>query len=289
MAHLEETFHVPQRRACRVSGQHRSVQRYEPIQDDQEIQLVRDIHDLVKKNPRFGYRRITALLRREGWRVNPKRVLRLWRHEGLRVPQIRHKRRRLGCSTNSVVRKRPEYPHHVWTYDFTMDRTVDGRRLKFLTVLDEYTRRCLALEVGRGMTAAGVIAVLARLMDEHGAPGHMRSDNGPEFIAQAVRAYLAERGTGTLFIGPGAPWENAYIESFNGKFEDELLGSELFTSLAEARVLSAGYREQYNHERPHSSLGYRTPVEFAAACVPSGCATLRRRERTREQELVLLS
>lgn len=249
---------------------------------------MRDMRRLAGANPRYGYRRITALLRREGWRVNPKRVLRLWREEGLKVPVNQRKKRRLGCSANSVTRKRPEYPHHVWTYDFTEDRTVDGRRLKFLAVLDEYTRRCLALEVERGMTSRSVIGVLCKLVAAHGPPEHIRSDNGPEFIAKAVRAWLAERGTGTLYIEPGAPWENAYMESFNGKFEDELLAAELFTSLGEAKVLATAYRRHHNEERPHSALGYRTPAAFAAACVPSGSAALRLRVRTRE-ELVTLS
>jgi putative transposase len=259
------------------------------MDDDQEKQLVRDMHRLAKANPRYGYRRITALLRREGWRVNPKRVLRLWRLESLKVPVKQRKKRRLGSSANGVTRRRPEHPHHVWTYDFTQDRTVDGRRLKFLCVLDEYTRRCLALEVERGMTSRHVIGVLARLMEEHGPPEHIRSDNGPEFIAEALKAWLAERGTGTLYIEPGAPWENAYIESFNGKLEDELLAAELFTSLKEAKLLAAGYRQHHNHERPHSALGYRTPAEYAAACVPSGSAALRLQVRTREGELVTLS
>lgn len=250
---------------------------------------MRDMGELAGQHPRYGYRRITSLLRRRGWRVNPKRVLRLWRMEGLKVPRKQRKRRRLGRSENSVTRRRPEHPHHVWTYDFTEDRTVDGRRLKFLVVLDEYTRRCLALEVERGMTSRHVIGVLSRLVAEHGAPGHLRSDNGPEFIARALGAWLAQRGAGTLFIQPGAPWENAYVESFNGKLEDELLAAELFTSLAEAKLLAAGYRDHHNHERPHSALGYRTPSEFAAACVPSGSAALRLRVRTRQGELVTLS
>lgn len=280
---------MAQRRACRVAGQHRSVQRYRAVEDDREERLVRDLHRLAKENPRYGYRRITALLRRTGWRVNAKRVLRLWRGEGLKVPVKQRKKRRLGCSANSVTRRRPERPHHVWTYDFTEDRTVDGRRLKFLAVLDEYTRRCLSLEVERGMTGRHVIGVLTTLVEEHGPPEHIRSDNGPEFIARAVRAWLAERGSGTLYITPGAPWENAYIESFNGKLEDELLGAELFTSLAEAKLLAAGYRQHHNHERPHSALAYRTPAEFAAACVPSGSAALRLRARSRKEQLVTLS
>ena len=280
---------MPQRRACRVAGQHRSVQRYRHNTDDPEQRLVRDIHRLAKENPRYGCRRITVLLRREGWRVNPKRVLRLWRKEGLKVPIKQRKKRRLGNSGNSVVRKRPEHSHHVWTYDFTEDRTIDGRRLKFLVVLDEYTRRCLALEVERGMTSKYVIGVLARLVAEHGPPEHLRSDNGPEFIACAIRDWLKERGTRTLYIRPGAPWENGYMESFNGKFEDELLGAELFTSLVEAKLLASGYREHHKHERPHSALGYKTPAPFTAACDPSGCATFRRRDRTRGEELVTLS
>ena len=225
--------------------------------------------ELVGKHPRFGYRRIWALLRKEGFRVNRKRVYRLWRQQGLKVPRKRRKRRRLGHTGNGCARRRAERPNHVWAWDFIHDRTADGRPLKWLTLVDEYTRECLALEVGRGMTAKGVIAVVARVIAERGAPAHLRSDNGPEFIALALRDWLAAAGVQTLYIEPGAPWENGYAESFNSRLRDELLEQEEFASLLEAKVLGRDWRQQYNTTRPHSALGYRTPEEFARPCAPA--------------------
>lgn len=210
--------------------------------------MVKRLHELSEKHPRYGYRRITASLKREGWRVNRKGVQRLWRAEGLKVPLQARKKRRLGESENGC--------------SFLMDRTEDGRRLKFLTVVDEYSRYCLLIKVARSMTAAEVIAELERLMTLHGPPQPICSDNGPEFIAQAVRGMLAETETKTLYIEPGAPWENGYSESFNGKFRDELLNLELFSTLTEAQVLSERYRREYNQERPHGQLNYQTPKEF---------------------------
>lgn len=224
------------------------------------------ILELVRQHPRFGYRRIWALLRREGWRVNRKRVWRLWRRQGLKVPRKQRKKRRLGTSANSCVRRRAEYRNHVWAWDFIFDRTSDGRALKWLTLEDEYTRECLALEVGRGMPARVVIEVLAAVIRERGAPGGLRSDNGPEFIAKAIRAWLAAEGIETLYIEPGAPWENGYAESLNSKVRDELLEREEFASVLEARVLGRAWRQQYNEARPHSALGYRTPAEFGEMC-----------------------
>jgi len=222
--------------------------------------------ELVRANPRFGYRRIWALLRREGWRVNRKRVWRLWRQQGLKVPRKKRKKRRLGHSGNSCVRRRARYKNHVWAWDFIYDRTADGHPLKWLTLVDEYTRECLALVVARGMTAKAA-AVVARVIAERGAPAHLRSDNGSEMIARAMRAMLAAAGVETLYIEPAAPWENGYAESFNSKLRDELLECEEFGSLLEARVLAQQWQEQYNTARPHSALGYQTPAEFAAACV----------------------
>jgi putative transposase len=239
--------------------------------------LVSELRALARQHPRFGYRRIHQLLLKLGWSVNRKRVHRLWKQEGLRVPQTRRKRRRLGDSANGCIRRRAQRINHVWTYDFVHDRTEDGRRLKILTIVDEYSRECLNNSAARSITAEGVIATLAALIAERGPPGFLRSDNGPEFIAEAVRCWLQQNGIQTLFIEPGAPWENAYIESFNGKLSDELLDNELFYTLEEANFLLDQYREHYNHERPHSSLGYRTPSEFAASCAPSGSATLRLR------------
>ena len=246
------------------------------------MRLVADLRRLSAAHPRFGYRRIDALLRNEGWRVNVKRIERLWRREGLQVPQTRRKRRRLGHSANSCTRRRPEYPGHVWSYDFLHERTADGRRLKILVVVDEYTRRALAIHVARRLKSRDVIHVLEGLIASHGAPGHIRSDNGPEFIAEAVRRWLESQGIETLFIEPASPWENAYVESLNGRLRDELLDGEVLTSLAEAAWLIERWRREYNEARPHGSLGYLTPAAFAASWAASNSASLRsNRPRTR--------
>ena len=212
---------------------------------------------------RYGYRRITGLLRNEGWHVNHKRVERIWRQEGLKVPQRQPKRRRLWLNDGSCIRLRPERKDHVWSYDFLMEQTSDGRSLKILTVMDEYTRECLAIHVARKMTAFEVIEQLADLFLRRGIPEHLRSDNGSEFTAQVIRGWLKRLGVKTLYIEPGSPWENGYIESFNGKFRDELLNREIFDTLHEAKVLADRYRWEYNTLRPHSSLGYRPPAPEA--------------------------
>ena len=227
--------------------------------DDEEALTAR-IVELATKYGRYGYRRITALLRNEGWRVNHKRVQRIWRQEGLKVPQKQPKRGRLWLNDGSCIRLRPERRNHVWAYDFVFDRTHDGRVIKLLTVVDEYSRECLAIEVARRLTSRGVLRVLARLMLRHGLPEHIRSDNGPEFVAKAVRSWLARLQVGTLFIEPGSPWENGYIESFNGKLRDERLNGEIFYTLKEATVLIEIWRREYNQVRPHSSLGYQPPA-----------------------------
>jgi putative transposase len=274
---LQERFSVSERRACRVLGQQRSTQRQQPKgAREGEEQLVRRMLELVRRHPRYGYRRVWALLRREGWRVNRKRVHRLWRQQGLKVPRKQRKKRRLGSSANSCVRRPAEHKGHVWAWDFLHDRTSDGRPLKWFTLVDEYTRECLALEVRRGMTAQAVTEVLAGVVGQRGVPAHIRSDNGPEFIAKAIRAWMAGAGLGTLYIEPGAPWENGYAESFNSKVRDELLNAEEFTSLLEAQVLGKEWKQAYNHERPHSSLGYRTPAEFGGSCPRANSAALRR-------------
>jgi transposase InsO family protein len=242
---------------------------------DEEVRLVAEMRALAALHPRYGYRRIRRLLVRDGWKVSRSRIQRLWRREGLRVPQRRRKRRRLGNSGNSCIRRVAEYRNHVWAYDFVSDRTEDGRRVKILAIVDEYTRECLCLHVSRHITSQDVIEQLAILIQERGAPKFVRSDNGPEFIAIALREWLATVGTHTLFIEPGSPWQNAYIESFNGKLADELLDIEVFTTLAEAKYLAKQFRHDYNHHRPHSSLDELTPAEFAAALGPSGSATLR--------------
>jgi putative transposase len=278
--HLQETFGVSQRRACRVLGQPRSTQMRQPKPNEEETRLLARMLELVRLHPRYGYRRIWALLRREGWQVNRKRIYRLWRKQGWKVPRKQRKKRRLAPDANSCVRRPAEYRNHVWTWDFLHDRTSDGGPLKWFTLVDEYTRECLALEVRRGMTSMAVSAVLAGVVGERGAPAHIRSDNGQEFIAQAIRAWMAGAKVETLYIDPGAPWENGYAESFNSKVRDELLNAEEFTNLPEARTLAQEWKQEYNHVRPHSSLGYRTPAEFASMCLRVDHATVRQPEGT---------
>jgi putative transposase len=263
---VQRQLGVSERRACRALGQCRSSQRYQPLADEEEKRLIQEMLELVRQHPRYGYRFIWALLRKRGWRVNRKRVYRLWRQEGLKVPQKQHKKRRLGHSDNSCVRRKAEHKDHVWTWDFIHDRTTDGRPLKWLSIVDEYTRECLALEIERGITSEHVIDVLAEMFRLRGVPKHIRSDNGPEFIAQAIRRWLNLAGVETLYVEPGSPWENGYVESFHSRLRDELTNGEDFANLAEAKYLAEAWRLEYNHRRPHSSLGYRTPAEFAAGC-----------------------
>lgn len=215
------------------------------------------IIDLAKQYGRYGYRRVTALLQAEGWQVNHKRVERIWRQEGLKVPQRQPKRGRLWLNDGSCVRRRPEHRNHVWAYDFMFDRTHDGRVLRLLTIMDEHTRECLAIKVARRLNSGDVLTTLARLFLQKGVPEYIRSDNGAEFTAKAVREWLQRLGVQTLFIEPGSPWENGFNESFNGKLRDELLNGEIFNTLVEAQVLVEQWRREYNEIRPHSSLGYR--------------------------------
>jgi transposase InsO family protein len=229
---------------------------------------------LVRGHPRYGYRRIWALLRREGWAINRKRVYRLWRRAGLKVRQKARKKRHLGMSAQGCVRYRAAHMNHVWAWDFLFDRTTGGRTLKWLSIVDEYTRECLALVVARSITAEQVLDVLAELFVVRGVPGHLRSDNGPEFIAAVVQRWLERTGAKTLYIKPGAPWENGYAESFHSRLRDELLNVEEFTNVAEARVVAERWQLEYNHRRPHGALGYQTPAEYAAACRKCRFATL---------------
>ena len=238
-----------------------------------ENALTARIIDLASQYGRYGYRRIAALLRNEGWQVNHKRVWRIWLQVGLKVPQKQPKRGRLWLNDGSCVRLRPQHRNHVWTYDFVFDRTHNGRPLKMLTVVDEYSRESLAIEVARRLTSSDVIRVMARLMLQHGVPEHIRSDNGPEFVAKVLREWLHRLDVETLFIEPGSPWENGYIESFNGKLRDELLNGEIFYTLQEARVLIEMWRRHYNQVRPHSSLGYRPPAPEAAPGPPISAAS----------------
>ena len=254
---------MSERRACKVLGQPRSTQRYEPMPDEDEQALTQDIVELASLFGRYGYRRITALLRNRGWSVNHKRVERIWRREGLKVPIKQPRRARLWLNDGSCVRLRPQKPNHVWAYDFVAVRTEDGRAVRLLTVIDEYTRECLAIRADRHIRSVDVIEALTELMVTRGVPEHIRSDNGPEFTAQAIRSWLGKVGARTLYIQPGSPWENGYVESFNGKLRDELLDREIFYTLTEVQVLTEQYRQTYNRIRPHSSLGYRPPAPAA--------------------------
>jgi transposase InsO family protein len=278
VAHVRARLGVSERRACRVLKQPRSTQRHERRVRDDEQALTARIVALAGEYGRYGYRRVTALLRREGWRVNTKRVERIWRQEGLKVPQRQPKRARLWLADGSCVRLRPTHRDHVWAYDFVFTRTHDGRPLKLLTLVDEHTRECLAIDVARKLTSEDVLSRLAELMVYRGAPDHIRSDNGPEFTAEAVREWLPRVGVQTLFIEPGSPWENGYCESFNGKLRDELLDREIFTTLREAQIVIEGWRRRYNTLRPHSSLGYRPPAPQAWLPFPPASAPLRREE-----------
>lgn len=258
-------FSVSERFACKVLGQHRSTQRKKPQSRPDEEALTTDIIRLASRYGRYGYRRITAMLRSEGWTVNAKRVERIWRREGLKVPQKQPKRGRLWLNDGSCVRLRPEHPNHVWSYDFVEGRTHNGRKFRMLNIIDEFTRECLAIRIDRKLNSTDVIDVLSDLFILRGVPGHVRSDNGPEFIAKAVREWIAAVGAKTAFNEPGSPWENGYCESFNSKLRDELLNSEIFYSLAEAKVIIEAWRRYYNTERPHSSLGYKPPAPEAIA------------------------
>jgi transposase InsO family protein len=268
VAHVREVYRVSERRACRVIRISRSSQRYQVRSGDVEVPLTQRVVTLATQYGRYGYRRITALLRREGWRVNHKRVERIWRREGLKVPPRQPKRGRLWLNDGSCVRLRPEYPEHVWSYDFMRECTHNGRPFRILNVIDEYTRECLATRVARQLTVEDVQECLTTLFCQRGIPMHLRSDNGPEFTARKIRKWLNELGTSTLFIEPASPWENGYVESFNGKMRDELLNREIFYTLEEARVLIEAWRKDYNEIRPHSALGYRPPAPEAIRAAP---------------------
>ncbi len=239
----------------------RSVVRYFVRKRQDEARLVKEIHKLAIRHSRYGYRRITVLLRREGWRINRKRVHRIWKSEGLGLPRRRPRRSRMG-PVGEIVNK-AEYPNHVWSYDFVEDRTERGGKLRILAIIDEYTRECLTTRVAPSIPASAVIETLEWLFLTRGVPKHIRSDNGPEFVARAVCQWLTESGCQTLFINPGSPWENGYIESFIDKLRDECLNREIFRNGREAQVIVENWRQEYNNYRPHSSLDYLTPSEFA--------------------------
>jgi transposase InsO family protein len=266
--HAWEKHELSERHACRLAKQWRGTQRYEPIQRVDEDALAQAIITLASEYGRYSYR--MAPLRAAGWQVEKDRVQRIWHREGLKVPEKQKPRKRLWFNDGSCVRLRPERANHVWSYDFVSAMTHDGRTIRMLTMIDEYTRECLAIRVARRLRSYEVIEALADVMLFRGTPEHIRSDNGPEFIAEDLRKWLANVGTGTLYIEPGSPWENGYCESFNGKLRDECLNGEIFYSLREAQIVIEKWRVDYNTRRPHSALGYRPPAP--AACSPWGQA-----------------
>lgn len=268
VAHVQQQLGVSERRACRVLRQPRATQRYVNHGEDEETRLTKRIEELASAYGRYGYRRITVLLQNEGWPVNHKRVERIWRCEGLKVPPKQPKRGRLWLNDGSCVRLRPAYPNHVWSYDFMQDRTHNGVSFRILNIIDEYSRECLVARVERRLSHQEVLEELTWLFCTRGLPAYIRSDNGPEFTAQRVRDWLSRLNVGPLFIEKGSPWENGYIESFNGKLRDELLNGELFYSLKEAQVLIEDWRCHYNTRRPHSSLDYHPPAPEAILVPP---------------------
>jgi transposase InsO family protein len=268
--YLRQEYEVSQRRVAEVLGRARSTLRYSPRDHSGDEPLIKAILRLARKHLRWGYRRIHARLEKLGWTVNLKKVHRLWRELGLRRKVRRRPENKLGpkhgSSANSCVNRPSRYKNDVWTYDFMADRTACGRTLKWLTLVDEYTRECLALHVDYALTGADVRAVLARVIGGRGAPGRIRSDNGSEFICEALRGWLPGKGTEPLPVSPGRPWENGFIESFNSRFRDEFLEVEEFESAADAKHKGAWFRREYNSIRPHSSIGYKTPKEFSDEC-----------------------
>ena len=264
---LQNRLDISERRACQIAGQHRSTQRHVSVAEDDDQALRRRLREISKLKKRWGYRRAHARLIDEGWQVNRKRVQRVWREEGLRVPSKAKKRRRVGNSTAEGAKHlEAEYPNHVWALDFQHDATTDGRELKFLNIVDEFTREALAIECSRSIDADATVETLVRLVAERkGAPENLRSDNGPEFTANVLRDWCETGKTATAFIEPGSPWQNAYVESFNARMRDELLNVEEFSSLAEAQVLAGDYRDEYNNFHHHSALGMMTPSRFAAS------------------------
>ena len=219
-----------------------------------------DTIELARQYGRYGYRKIAALLCHAGWIVNDKRIERIWQREGLKVPHRQPKRGRLWLADGSCVRFRPEYRNHVWSYDFVEDRTHEGRKYRMLNVIDEFSHEAIAIRVKRKLNSLDVIDVLAELFLARGIPGHIRSDNGPEFVAEAVCKWIAAVGAKTAYIEPGSPWENGYVESFNARLRDELLNGEIFYSLREAQIVIESWRRHYNAVRPHQSLGYKPPA-----------------------------
>jgi transposase InsO family protein len=258
-----------------VLKQSRSTQRYKPKLPDKDKPVIDDLLVLHVKHPRYGYRRITIKLREKGWFINFKRVYRLWCQEGLKIRRKQHKRLYAGCSENACNRKKPERHNHIWSYDFLSERLENGRLVKLLVVIDEFTRESLAIDVNQKIKGPDVVEVLRYLFAVRGVPDYIRSDNGPEFASNAVKKWLEVSDVKTLFVAPGSPWENGYVESFNSKLRDELLNRELFLHIDELRYVANRWRMDYNHYRPHSSLNYMAPAAVAAKCFEQGSATLR--------------
>jgi putative transposase len=266
---LRDRLGVSERWACRVVGQHRSTERYEPARAEDDAALRAELRKFSAERPRWGYRRAHHRLRQQGWEINRKRVQRLWREEGLRVPQRTRKRRRLGESTVPAQRLRAQRPNQVWAFDFQFDQTADGRTLKLLNVVDEFTREALEMLVERNIDADRTVGVLERLTGERGAPEYLRCDNGPEMTAHTLKDWCERSKTRTAFIEPGSPWQNPYVESFHSRVRDELLDIEELSCLAEAKVVINDWHEDYNQRRPHSALGMQTPATFAEAHPPA--------------------
>jgi len=258
-----EQYPISERRACQIVGQPRSSQRYKAKRLGDEDEITAQIVELASAYGRYGYRMITAMLRGRGYQINHKRVYRIWRSLGLKVPEKQPKRRRLWLNDSSCIRLRAEHPNHVWSYDFVEAKTSKGRRIKILNIIDEYTRECLASHAAYRIRSEDVKNVLREVMVRKGAPEYLRSDNGSEFIAKHLRAWLSELDVSTMYITPGSPWENGFVESFNGTMANELLNREIFDTLYEAKVLLARWVREYNTKRPHSALGYRPPAPEA--------------------------
>ena len=257
---MRQTLGVSERRACLTLHQHRSTQRKVPQGPSDEQRLTDDIVELARHYGRYGYRMVAGLLNTSGWHVNHKRVERIWRREGLKVPQKQPKKGRLWLNDGSCVRLRPERPGHVWSYDFVQDKTHDRRTYRTLNIINEFTREALMIRVARKLNSTDVVDALTDLFILRGPPAFIRSDNGPEFVAQKVRDWIAAVGAKTAFIEPGSPWENGYCESFNARFRDELLNGEIFYTLREAQIIIEQWRRHYNTVRPHSALVYRPPA-----------------------------
>lgn len=260
---LQAKFDVSERRACRAVDLCRGTLRYRSSPRSDEPSLCERMRSLARRWPRFGYRRVARLLRDEGWNASETRVLRLWRREGLKVLRKRRKKRGRGVSANACDRRPATKPNDVWAWDFTFDRTIAGSQLKWLSLIDEFTRECLVLKVDRSVTAEDLIDTLAEQFAMRGVPRAIRSDNGPEFAAKALRNWLAKLGLEPLYVAPGSPWQNGYAESFHNRLRDEFLSQEEFENLSAARELTRRWRRSYNEYRPHSSLGYDTPSQFA--------------------------